>query len=730
MDVKEALEKAEQAKSYWSEIYSEAENDLLFGIGIGHYSDREMRDRPDGCMVVPVLPQFIHQVVNDGRQNTPSINVLPGEGEGSSIETAKIFKGLIRNIEYKSNADEVYDTGLEYAVRSSFGFARVEHDYIDDSSDLQELKLLSVPNPQGTYLDPSYIKADGSDAEWGFALEQISKKAFEKKYPGKEFTSFSENPTDSKAEEITLAEFFYKELVKVEGRKRPKTVIHRCRFSGADRLEETTFPGIYIPIVPFLGEVVWINGKRYLLSLIRNAKDAQRRINKWATKESELLDMAPIAPILAPVGAIENVPDGWTAPDDTIVLRYNMFDSQGRPLDKPERLNAPQIPTGFVNAMQAANEQVKQAMGMYNASIGQRSNETSGVAIDARKVEGEVATFHFADNRNRSIQHIGRILVHAIPEIYDTERVIQIVGEEEEPQMVGINGLTVDGQEHKHDLTKGQYDVRVTTGASYTTKRQEAAALLGDLVVKNPSLLNVVGDLLFKNMDVAGADAIASRLKKTIPPQLLDEKDREQEAPDPEKQQMAQIIEQGAAEIQRLTAELANKQGELQLKGAEIELKKGELQVKAAEMQQPQSSALDVESQAFDQHIKQRELELKEAEFELKVFQAKQAPAKGSGTAPAGIKLDTTGFQMLKTPEQEEFDKQAEIERLTLEQQKLRLEQQELALQQQESAQRAEQANAVIMALASISAQLDALNKPKPITVIRDPNTGVITGAV
>lgn len=743
MDVTEALKKAEYAKSYWVDIYTAMRDDIRFGIGLDHYTDTEIRRRgEDRCLVVPVLPQFIHQVVNDMRQNTPSINVLPGEGEHSDPETAKIFKGLIRNIEYKSNADEVYDTAGEYAVRAGLGFARVDHDYIGPQSFLQELKLCRVQNPLSTYLDPSYTQCDGSDAEWGFTLDPITRSEFEKKYPDNQFVSFDGNPTDAKAEEIVTAEFFWKtyeeteqqlnddgtisDVVKDSGkpkRKLKKIIIRRARFSGAEELEGTTFPGIYVPIVPFLGEEVWVGGERHLLSLIRNAKDAQRRINKWATKESELLDMAPIAPVLAPVGAIEDVPDGWTRPDDTIVLRYKMYDSAGNKLDKPERLQAPQIPTGFVNAMAAANEQVKQAMGMYNASIGQRSNETSGVAIDARKVEGEVATFHFADNRNRSIQHIGRILVHAIPEIYDTERQIQIVGVEEEPELVGINGKRVADQKQDHDLTRGQYDVRVTTGASYTTKRQEGAALMGDAISKNPDLLKIIGDLWFKNLDIAGADAIASRIKKIIPPQLLDEKDRDQTAPDPEKQQMAQIIEQGAQELKRLQSELDNKQGELQLKGAEIQLKAQEMQIKA---QQPSGTdPLDIAKLDLQKTKDDRDYQIQLAQLQLKQDELK---LKGA-TETAKIKLDAEGFTYTESPErvardgeQAMMDAQAGETKAALEQEKLELKAADIAL-------RAEQGDALLSSLAQINNTLAIIAQPKPIAVIRNEN-GLITGAV
>lgn len=744
MDAKKCLKLFEETKSYWSEVYRDFEEDVRFSLG-DHYEGKSPEEcRKLGLLSVPILPQFIHQVANDLRMNTPSIDVLPAGGE-ASVEDAKIRKGLIRHIEYRSKADAAYDTGSEYAVRGGFGFARVDHDYISEDSFLQELKILAVPNPQSIYLDSSYMECDGSDAEFGFVLETIKKQAFEEKYPGKEFVSFSSAPHEKEAEEITICEFFIKryEVMEVqmaedgsiapltedgkEGkktRKLKKVIVDRYKFSGADELEKTTFPGKYVPIVPFLGEVVWVAGKRYYLSLIRQAKDAQRRVNKWVSKESELLDLSPIAPIMAPYGAVEDFEEEYTKIGDVNVVRYKQFDGQGQRLDKPERLAPPQVPTGFVNATQESIEHAKQAMGLYNASLGQRSNETSGVAIDARKVEGEVATFHFGDNRNRSIQQIGRIIDCALGEVYDSARIVQIIGEEEEPKLIGVNGYDLqDGQKQHYDLKRGKYDVRVTTGASYTTKRQEAAALMSDLIAKKPELMGIFGDIMFKNMDVAGAEAIAARIKKTIPPQLLEDEDGEEpKQTDPEKMQMAQMIEQMQAAIQQMQGELQNKQAEEKLKSDELELKRGELELKAADLKVKMIQAAMPQAAAPQQGAPQS-----------------PQPQENAPSPDDSIEVLQAKLQDKLTREQQ-AQMQAQIDaenKLTEEQAEAERQAQETALKIEEMNQRAAQAEALNQMLYGISAQIGQqtaqLNQltaqvAKPIELVRDAN-GVLVGA-
>lgn len=615
--VKVAQKLFQRDKGAWSDVYQHALDDLEFqnpDVEGAQWDPADYQARIDTrrpALTIDQLSQFVHSVANDIRMNTPSINVLPS-GNGSDEETAEIFKGLIRNIEYRSNADDVYDNASLSAIRSSLGFIQVDHDYVDEDGFEQELLIKRVVNPLACWIDADSIECDGRDARHGTLLDPILVSEFKKQYPGKDAVNFGEENvrTDYKDEDvINLAHFFIlkdtardisvddngKVVDYAEGmtRKRSvkKTIVERYKLSGKDELEKTTFPGRYIPLVPVYGEENWINGKRHILSLIRRAKDPQRMQNYWASLETELLQKMPQAPVMVAAGQIDDYIDDWRTPGKAAALRYKTHDIKGNVLPAPQRLEPPTIPTGIVNARREAIEDIKASMGLYNASIGARSNETSGVAIERRQQEGDVATFHFGDNLVRSITQVGRILVCAIPEIYDTPRVIRIVGIEGEPDEVGVNGESVKDQERAYDLTKGKYDVRVTTGASFTTKRQETAAVLSELIMKQPELAGIMGDIYFRNADFAGNEAMAERMEKWIEknnPGMI-EKDGE-EAPDPQKMQMEQMIQAMQAELVDLKqkennkqGELAIKQGDLQLKAAELELKKEELALKEAE---------------------------------------------------------------------------------------------------------------------------------------------------
>ncbi|TXH18929.1 MAG: hypothetical protein E6R03_01340 [Hyphomicrobiaceae bacterium] len=627
--IKQAQDRHKRAVDAWKENYDKSRADLRFMSDDpfaqwdeNDYNNRVSTRRP--ALTIDQLGQFIHQVANDIRINTPTINVIPSKD--GDVATAEIYKGLIKNIEYASNADVAYDTASLYSIRCGIGFMRIDHDYTDDDSFDQDLMIRRIVNPLSVTLDPDSIEPDGSDAKYATIIENISVKEFKRRFPGKSPVSFDcdDDDQDTRQENedtILIAEQFFIEetpvtitagpdgrLMEVEEapegfptRKIKKKTVRRVLMSGADVLEDGIFPGKYIPIVPVYGEEAWIDGKRHLYSLIRKSKDAQRMFNYWASLETELLMKAPKAPIMAAAGTVENYRQDWQDPDKAMVLRYDQVDSKGNPAPPPSRMEPPPVPVGVVNARRQSVDDIKATMGIYNASLGERSNETSGRAIMARKEEGDVATYHFADNLTRSITHVGRILVFAIPEIYDTPRIIRIIGAEDESKSVGINGQISEDQPESVDLRKGKYDVKVVTGASYTTRRQEAAQFFSEIVTRQPELMNIMGDLLFKNMDFSGAQAMAERMKKVIDPKFLEEggEDPQVAALKVQIEQAGQLLQAAQAEIGALQQQIKDKQADLQIKA--------------------QSEQNDAQEAAADNQIKILELRLKEQELQADI---------------------------------------------------------------------------------------------------------------
>jgi regulator of replication initiation timing len=694
--VAEAQELYEKDRTADSHNIAAMKDDLQFYLGgKDQWDGADLRIRSESnrpSLTTNMLPQFVHQVVNDIRSNVPSVKVMP-DGDAADIETAKIIQGCFKNIEYISNAPIAYDTGAENQIKCGRGWLRIDHDYVDtytfDDAPIQDMRICRVVNPLSVSIDSSSVEADGCDAKHGFVIDEYTPAEFKKLWPKAEPVSFIGQETRGEDDLVVVAEFFKVvmediEIVQLQDGTilkaakaqqlgltpvRSKTVkgkrVKRYRLSGADVLEETYFPGQYVPLIPVYGEEHWVDGKRHLISLIRHAKDPQRMINYYASLETELLQKAPQAPFMAAAGQLEGHEDDWKNPGAKMVLQYNGKDIDGNPVGAPQRTQPPPVPQGVTNARLTQIQNLRDSMGIQQAGLGQRSNETSGVAIQRKQHEGDVANMHFGDNLNRSICHLGRVYISMLPEVIDTPRLVSMMNEEDDIQQIGVNGHLTEGQTKIFDLTVGKYNVSVVAGPSFTTRRQETQDLLMKVMQTNPDLVKVMGDLAFKYSDMPGADVIAARLKKTIPPQLTAGEDSQEKIPAQAQQQIAQMqqqIQQDQAKLQAMTQqmtqihqqnielniEMKNKQGEQQLKGKELEIKQGELQIKAAQAQsqaqlaaaqqaqaaQPAVEApeppdpkediklhLDVKKQLFDQQMKEREFALKEDEMKLKVQQ-------------------------------------------------------------------------------------------------------------
>lgn len=649
--IQRALKRSEKAQEALVEVYRKAREDMRFISDTpgaqwdeSDYSHRIKRAKP--CLEIDQLKQFINQVANDSRMNTPNITIIPHAG-GADIETAEIIQGIIKDIEYYSNADSAYDLAVTNAIKCSLGFIRVEHKFVDEQSFDQELCIKRVPFPLSVYLDPDSTEVDGSDANYGFVFEDISLEDFKERYGeevepvGFSTTNVFDRTRANIGDDIRIAEYF--EIVRktekisvsdngdiIKGAKGKRTrdvvvetKVMRYVLSGADVLEEGVFPGKYVPIIPVYGEESFLDGKKQYQSLIRKSKDSQRRYNYWVSTEADLLMRAPKGIFLAAEGATENFADDYLDPEKAMVLRYTTTDGNGQPIAPPQYVPPPQIPSGIVNAMGQALEDIKSTMGLYNAFLGQTSNETSGVAINARKQEGDRAVFHFTDNLTKSIVHVGTVLINAFPDVYDNPRIVKMVSKEGNNKDVGINGATTEGQEREYFIKDGIYNVRVVTGPNYATQRQQAASFYEKVLQTNISLMPIIGDLAFEHMDFPGSQQIASRLRKTMDPKLLEDGDAVDPALLAAQQQNMQLQEV----MQQMQGEMANLQKQLEDKQSEIQVKVMAEQNDAQADQQKHSlelQKLQLEEQKIlaEYQIKQAEMQLKERELVLKEQEA------------------------------------------------------------------------------------------------------------
>lgn len=585
---------------------AEAIDDLEFLAGNQWPEDVKRQRDEDGrpCHTVNILPSHVKQVENDIRQNRPSIKVRAVDDK-ADVETAKVKQGLFRHIERDSNADVAYDRAIGGAVRCGIGFLRVGTDYCDPKSFDQEIKIWSVPNPLTCSLDPASKEPDGSDAEFGFASDYESVESLKAQYPNAKLVNKEEFADQLGAEapdwmrddgHLRVCEYFFKEwkkdtlyllsdgskVLKSElpaGQSLPPEIVKGERetivphvkwvkMTGAEILERRDWPGKYIPIIPVYGEEIWVNGKRKLKSLIRDAKDSQRMRNYWKSAETEAIALAPRAPYVGYAGSFKGYEQKWALANKKSFpyLEVAPFTIGGQPAPLPQRQTAEPAIQAITMAAREANEDIKMTTGIYDASLGNRSNETSGVAIARRANQAQTSNFHFIDNGNRSIRHVGRVCLDLMPHVYDAARVIRIIGENDEEKIVAINQELEGEKTHKMDA--GRYDVSIDTGPSFQTQRQEAAETMLELMTKVPMVSQAAPDLVVKNMDFPGNTEVADRLKKLLDPKLTDDGKKSPIPP-----QLQAQLEQMGKMIEKLTAELNEAKNPLELKRMELESK-------------------------------------------------------------------------------------------------------------------------------------------------------------
>jgi hypothetical protein len=584
------------------------------------------------CLTINKLPQHVRQVTNDQRQNRPGAKVIPVD-DNADVEVADIFNGMIRHIEYISDADVAYDTACENQVSYGEGYLRLLTEYCEDNTFDQDIKIGRVRNSFSVYMDPTIQDPTGADAKWCFVTEDVTKAEFERMYPdASPITTLQSLGVGDQSisnwlneDTIRIADYYYidfdrttlnlypgnatafegtpedKQLRAIYGKPkksresdRPK--VKYCKINGYEILEEREWAGKWIPVIRIVGNEFEVDGRLYVSGLVRNAKDAQRMYNYWVSQEAEMLALAPKAPFIGYGGQFEGYEQQWKTANTQnwpyLEVNPDVTDGQGGMLPLPQRAQPPMASSGLLQAKAGASEDIKSTTGQYNASLGMGSNERSGKAILARQREGDVGTYHYGDNLARGVRHVARQLVDLIPKIYDTQRIARIIGEDGETKMIKINpeqpqpvnkitdesGIVV---EKIYNPGVGKYDVVAITGPGYATKRQEALEAMAQLLQGNPQLWAVAGDLFVKNMDWPGAQEMSKRFAKTIDPKFLSDGEdnpalqaaqQQMQAMGQEMEQMHQMIRNVGKSIE--VQEQERKDFEAQVKAYEAETKR------------------------------------------------------------------------------------------------------------------------------------------------------------
>jgi hypothetical protein len=638
---------------------------------------RVQEGRP--ALVINKLPALIRAVVNESRQNKPAIKIGPvdnGADEDTAEVISGLIRSIERNsnaeVAYDTAIDHAvtggmgfFRVGIDYSHDDTFDMeARIERipnalmvhwdtsSTAFDASDWGYAFISDMMNERdykAQYPDGSMVQFDGDSrndasdqwisddsirvAEYFLRVEKMRKLmliAVENPESGqtdvrsvrrdsiptmaKEFLDAGGISSEGIGDDELISTFLELTGVEVKQERDAKYwEVMRRVVNGVEVLDEELWPGSSIPICPVWGDEVYIDGRRNFKSMIRDAKDPQAMLNYWRSASTELVALAPKAPFIGPKGFVPKGHESKWASANTRSHAFLEYDPSAG--NAPQRQSFAGVPAGALQEAMNANDDMKAITGIFDSSLGARSNETSGKAILARERQGDVSNFHFIDNLSRAIRYCGQILVEVIPSVYSARETIRILGEDQAQNVMKLTQegaqayqKGVNGEKPLYNLGVGKYDVTVTTGPSFTTQREETRETLIEIMKQVPDAAAYLGDVLLDHMDFVGADKVSKRLAMLLPEQI-----RNAESEDNQDNPEASALK---AKMQEMTQKV---DGMKQQAMAEMKRLNDENEaLKADKSMDGQKAQADAMAKKAELDLKSRELALKEAEFKLK----------------------------------------------------------------------------------------------------------------
>jgi len=620
---------AENAENH---VRNAALDDLRFRSGDQWPEDIKVQRSKDGrpCLVMDRIEQFVRQICNEERQQRPTIQVNP-VGSGADVETAEVIQGICRHIDVQSHADIARDHAFEMMVTIGFGYYRLLIAEDDLTGEL-EIYVKRIKNPFTVYFDPNSQEPDYSDARWCFILQDLSPEDYKAEYAETSLSSLTDylsvgdaQPNWITKEFIRVAEYFY-----IEGQGKDRKV-KWAKINAIEAIEggpddEVVWQGKWIPVFPVLGIDLDVNGTRYLAGLVRKLKDPQRQYNYMTSAITESIALESKSKWLVAEGQIENYEQQWKQQNNRYfsALTYKLVDISGRPAPPPQQIDSEAQIGAMVEALQLSNDDLQAAAGLYNPSLGAPSADHSGKAILARQKQGDIANLNWTDNLSRTIWHEGRCILDLIPKVYDRERIMRIINPDGSVRQVGITNTAAGAMEPEeaaemlavprvYDVGLGSYDLTVSTGPSYQSKRQEAVVTQMALMQTLPNQAPLIAPTVVSNMDIPGAKEIAKILQQALPPQFQEQNgspESQLQQLQAQNQQMQGILQQQAQIVQQQHQMLEGKMLEQQTK-KEIEMARIQADLAGKKLQYETQLAVAQINASKDAHeaYAQRELE-------------------------------------------------------------------------------------------------------------------------
>jgi len=569
----------------------EAMDDLRFSAGEQWDPVVLLQRKNLPCLVINTIPQFTAQLVGDWRESRKAIKVIASNDDDTDV--ASVREDLVRNIEMQSRADRSYDQAFESMIQCGDGAFKVAVKYARDDVFDQDICIEPIEDVMATVWDRFSVDPTGRDAKRVFVDDRIPKDEFTRKWP--QAAGGSNLLEVDKIDRVTMAGWYDQEsyrvteywrmierekllalfedgkmleigdddniddLIQKHGPVQKQRVVW-CRYAQMHYCTGwCILAGPYeyklnrLPIIRMSGRIVNIAGRRVRYGLVRFMKDPSRLKNFWRSIAAEQLGYAPKAQWLATQSAIEGRQESFRKAhltrDPLLIVNDEAIIGQNI-----QRIEPPAPQSAIFQEVQMNTQDMKDVSGIQDASLGIRSNETSGKAIMNRQHEGDIASQTYYDNSDAALLEAGDVVNQLIPIIYDGTRVIRLIGKDEAIKFQRINDPM---DPNSVDLSVGMFDVALTTGTSYTTRREAAAEAMMDAIQVWPQLMEIAGDIVVKAQDWPGADELSARIQKTMNPSFLTpEQQKENGGPPPIPPQVVQQMQQALQQLQQENTQL------------------------------------------------------------------------------------------------------------------------------------------------------------------------------
>ena len=601
-----------------------------------------------------------------------TIRVRPSGGEATK-DNAKIFDGLIRNIRNVSNAEMVFKTASRSAVTGGIDGFEIVQDYVDaDSIDDQDLFIRKIHNyVDRVWFDQMAEEQDNNDARFCFVLSKITVPEYEKKFGeaptggiGDQRTNqvYSYKPTDM----VMIGKFLYKKprnikLVKMsngktyredseefqqvkdefaaagiteeKSRNRKSWRVYSRLFTNDKWLsepEETVFD--YLPVVALYGNYKVSENKKIYRGVVEKLIDPQRIYNYSVSRQIEEGALAPRDKFWmtrTQVAGNEDTLSTMNTNADPVQTYTHDPEAPGAPV----RTNSSQVNQGLAQVAATASEDLNAAAGLFSANMGDNPGLQSGVALDIQTSKGDNGMTKWINMVEVAICYAGKVLINAIPRSYDSTRQVRILSEDGSFEMQTINEQVKDMQTGEivtlNNLSAGDYDSVCEAGLAFKSKQKEAAAAFVEMAQVDPSLIELSGDILMKNMQQDGFEDAGERkriqlINQGLIPQsqmteeeLQVEQNKQQQPQQPDAMMIAAQAEVKKAEAEMLNAQ--NKQSEIQgnhqIKMAQIQLEQARLQLEQQQFELKESGKFNVDAAKIQQAQEKQDLAAQNQQF-------------------------------------------------------------------------------------------------------------------